>query len=931
MSTFLAQTATDILEKHPELKDISIILPSRRAAVFLRKELAQQITKPVWSPSITTIEDFLLQNLQLEKADQATLIFRLYQSYMEVASEPKENFAEFSQWAHLLLADFTEIDRYLVDAPQLFAYLADVERIRKWDLKGGEMTEMVKRYLKTWELLPHLYRHFYQSLLAEKRVYQGMAYREMATRMDELVSGFKSKGGKFLFIGFNALNAAEEKILTSLYREGLAKFYWDVDDYYFEDTDQEAGNFLRAGKLVRELIEKDDFRWRHNTLATLPKKIKIINAAGNHVQALAAHQAVADFKEQQLEEVAVVLADENLLPVFLNNIPKSLEGLNVTMGLPLKSTPVAGFFTLILEMFQAQESSGRKSGNGHPAFHHQQWDDLLGHSLFKLWSGDALAVEELRRTLRKRNWIYLAVQDLAGWHPEVFGPEMLRFFEGAGKGDLPGFWNRLAHLTDDLHQKNNRKDALLQSLFSFYQLFNRLSDLMATYDFVTDLKTAVRFYRDLISLETLDLKGDPLSGLQVMGMLETRTLDFRNLVITSLNEDVLPKGRSENSLIPFDIKQEFGLPTYFEKDAVFAYHFYRLLQRAENVALIYNGATEGLRSGEPSRFIRQLEYELPKVHTITRSNYNFDVHIAAADEQIIKTPAVMQRLREMASRGFSPTSLTDYINDPVEFYKKRVLNLQEFDEVEEVAGYDTQGNVIHELLEKFYSKGPMVAKPVLKPDDAVFEQSEQEIREQVVELLRGQGLRHLDTGKNLMIREILTGMMVNFLKKEKEELQVINKAGHVCSLLALEEKLAAEVVLSDGTIVKLKGTVDRVDRVGDNIRIIDYKTGFVDPSKLKVKEMNDLKQPLDYNKSLQLMTYSWLYLQNHNGHAEVFPGIISLRNSGSWIMPLSYQRNEAISREVVMEFEEFLKTVFEEIFDQSIPLSKKLLTLQSDE
>ena len=908
--------------------------------MFLKKELSKQIIRPVFSPGITTIEDFMLQTLGWQQADQPTLIFKLYDSYRAVAPDPKENFSDFSQWAHLLLADFNELDRYRANARQVFDYLADVERIKKWDLDPEkEMSELVQNYLRIWRLLPDVYTHYTEKLKKDKLVYQGLAYREMADTVASHIDELRERYGKFLFVGFNALNTSEEEILRTLYHERLADFYWDVDEYYFNDNDQEAGNFLRQSKLVQELIDKEDFRWMHNSLSEVPKNIEIINVSGSQQQATAANAAVLRLKEKQLEDVAVVLADEEMLMPFLNNLADEVSTLNVTMGLPLSNTPVAGLFQLLLEMFQEFESSGRKDKEGNPAFHFQKWDDLLGHPLFKRWVGIDVNTESLRYYMRKQNRIFVSAAEMRRQSEDKLSEEFVGFFAKEHRS-LSLIFSTLANLAERLHEIRPEKSSLLQSLFGFYKLFNRLALLMEEYPYVEDIKTALRFYKDLLKSETLDLYGEPLSGLQVMGVLETRTLDFKNIVMTSLNEDVLPKGRSENSLIPFDIKREFGLPTYLDKDAVFAYHFYRLLQRAENITLIYNGVSEGLGSGEPSRFIKQLEYELPKANrkvSFEKLNPTFEVKIEEKDgTDIMKTPAVMERLSEMADKGFSASALIDYINDPVEFYKKRVLDLKEADEVEEVAGYDKQGNVVHNILERLYSlmeNGKIVkCKNVLNVHDAVFDLSEAEVRELVVDELRNEAkLADLDVGKNLLIREILVGMLSNFLRKEKEELKKLEAGNEVMSLEGLEMELKTEIKLTNGQQVKFKGYIDRVDRIGDTVRVIDYKTGFVKDGALGLKDMDQLRQPQEKNKSLQLLMYAYLFLENHPEREALEAGIISLRNVQKWPMPFKMNGQNLINREIINDFKAFLHTLMEEIFDPSIPFSKKLLTLESDE
>ncbi len=421
-----------------------------------------------------------------------------------------------------------------------------------------------------------------------------------------------------------------------------------------------------------------------------------------------------------------------------------------------------------------------------------------------------------------------------------------------------------------------------------------------------------------------------------MGMLETRTLDFKKLVVTSVNEDVLPKGRSENSLIPFEIRREFGLPTYLDKDAVFAYHFYRLLQRAEDITLIYNGTTEGLNSGEASRFIKQLEFELRARNSLVKIeqlNWNFKI-TQAPQEVIEKSASVMKDMFNMAERGISPTALIDYVNDQPEFYRKRVLRLSEADEIEEVAGYDTQGNVVHQILEDYYKPvlEDELGEKVLDPEMPCFSLGRKEITSMVEQELIGKsGLRSFDAGKNLIIREILSGMIQRFLKTEKEELKSLQSESKQLQLEGLEKNYSASLKLDSGLEVRIHGNIDRVDRVNGQIRIIDYKTGAVDKGKLGVKDWADLRQPKDGNKSLQLMVYAWLYMKNNPGTTELQAGIISLRNTSKWVMWLKYFSSDVITREVVDEFEKFLKGVVEEIFNPKFSFEKNPVSLQSDD
>lgn len=935
MSVFLAKVAQSLIDEYPDPGKLAIVLPSRRSSVFLKEELSQLISKPVWSPHITTSEDFVMTELGWEQADQPTLIFKLYEAYSKVVKEPRESFAEFSHWAQLLLADFNEIDRYLVDYRQLFAYLADVERIRRWDLQGGEPTEMIAAYLRLWESLPGVYEEFTETLRREKRAYQGMAYREVTGMLDQLGERVNSRFDKLIFVGFNALNTAEKRIFRHLHQEGLASFFWDVDSYYFNDPNQEAGLFLRKDDLVKELLEKGEFNWVSDDLTRTARRIKLIGANGDHQQAVVANKLLEESEQEDQQEIALVLAEEKLLPAFLNNLSANIGSLNITMGLPLAESSMAGFFQLLVNMLRDQEQHRRRD-HGKPAFHHRYWSDLLANNLMPLWSQNPEKIKSAQIEMVRRNRIYLSADQLEELQPGVLGEEIVSFFNSIADADMSRAWTMLAALAWDLYQKSEGRLNLPQPFYGFYKIFNRLADLMKEYPYVSDWQTAVRFYRELISSESLDLKGDPLSGVQVMGMLETRTLDFRKLIITSLNEDVLPKGRSENSLIPFEIRKEFGLPTYLDKDAVFAYHFYRLLQRAEDVTLIYNSATQGLHTGEPSRFIRQLEFELrdrnPQAE-IEELSWNFAV-TQGQEASIKKSPGVVEDLKAMAVKGISPTALIDYINDQTEFYRKRVLKLRDTEEVEEVAGYDTQGNVVHQTLEDYYrslEESPSGSR-FLDPQLEVYGQTRQQITDEVERRLADEsGHSDFSTGKNLIIRETLVGMIQRFLKAEKAELIRLAESGKRVELLGLEENYSSELRLSNGMRVRLHGNIDRIDRVGGQVRIVDYKTGAVEDRSLKIDEWENLRQPKEANKSLQLMMYAWLYMRNHPEVEEVQAGIISLRKTSQWLMPLKVMKTDTVNLTMLADFEAFLKELLEEIFDPGLPFEKNPVTLQSDE
>lgn len=928
MIPFLRKVAQEIVKEQKSFSKIAIILPSRRAAVFLKKEISKLIEGPVFAPHITTSEDFLMETIGWEQESNPSLIFKLFEAYSNLDIESKDSFSDFNKWAQTLLGDFNEIDRYLVSPDEIFSYLADVKRIESWDLSPGESTDsqLISDYLKFWEKLPQFYANFKEILLEEGKVYQGLAYREMAENISDYLPKLKSDYNSFYFIGFSALNKAEEQILRKLYEEGLAKFYWDIDKYYFDDEVHEAGKFLRDSKLIQRLRENEDFNGFENLLATESKNIIVKSVAGDTLQAIAANATVLEYQKEELEDVAVVMADENLLTPFVNNIAEEIAALNITMGLPAKFAPLGGLFSLLWDMHISHEINGRFDSKGRAAFHYQKWDDLFSHPVLKVLEKENGDFEKLRNEIRKQNQIFVSFSEIGEWLKFEFKLDLKALFESYK--EKPGeFCQTIAKFIEDLKPSFEGSADKLGIAYGFFKLFEELASLFKRYDYVLDLKTAHQFYRDLLSSETIDLQGEPLSGLQVMGMLETRTLDFKNIILTTVNEDVLPQGRSQNSLIPFDIKFQFGLPTFLDKDGIYAYHFYRLIQRAENITIIYNGQNKGLGGGEPSRFINQIEYELskqnPKINFVKKGISN----VLKVDEEklisIEKTADIQERLKDLAESGLSATALIDYINDPLKFYYRRVLGIKEKEDLEEVIAYNTQGTILHEILQDYYSvDGKPI--PTLSPDLAVFSKGKTELREDVVRKLKEFGLKNIHQGKNLLVRETLTGMLDNFLKKEKSILE----EGTRVELKSLEEKLEVVIELENGQRVKLKGIADRIDRANGEIRVLDYKSGSVDSKHLKFNKWEDLKQPEEKNKSFQLMMYAWLYMEKHNQLEEIAAGIISLRKVKEWPMNLMYQKSKIINRENLTDFRIILTELLAEIFDYQTPFKEKNLYLE---
>ncbi len=928
MQKFLTSAAQFILKTDKVIHQTTVVMPSRRAAVFFRQALSEQSDTIILAPKILSIEDLCLELSGLETASQAHLFFKLFEAYQDSIATA-EPFEEFNKWGRLLLQDFNEIDRHLVDPDSIFNYLGDLKRIENWGLELGEADAMAKDYLALWPKLALVYKAYRAKLLEEGLAYQGLAYREFYQVIAQKRQTLKDHYGHFFFLGFNALNKAEEEGFKILFEEGIADFFWDVDQYYFNNEKHEAGLFLRKSPLFKSLKKAGKLYGLHSKLKEGKRQVKSIAVSGKNLQAYIANQELGSLPVQEQSNAALVLADEDLLSGILNNLHPKIQSFNLSMGLSLKHSPLAGFFELLIDFALEAERSNRKDRAGKQRFSHKRWNALLSHFVLKrLPSPQVKQLEAKRLSLIQENALFRSLDELD--LGESLHPLSNDLF--SGKLSPAEFFDKLAQFSLDFHQEVDQEKYLNETLYGFYQAFRQLAALLKEYPYIESFEHCLSFYRELLSDLSMDLKGEPLSGLQVMGMLETRLLDFEKLVICSMNEGVLPKGRSENSLLPFDVKRKFGLPTYLEKDAVYAYHFYRLLHNAQEVTLLYSTSDSGMGQLEPSRFIRQLNLEWPhsnpKVSLEELNATGTATSLSLSTEEVEKSPAIMARLQEMAQNGFSPTALIQYLKDPLAFYYERVLGLKPEDEIQEELELPLQGTALHHCLEKYYSipdpKEPGKRIP-RSPDaeDPIFSKSLNEykadLRIELENLLPG---AEIDHGPNYLILETMAQMLQSFMQKEKSSLATKKD----WSVIATEGDLQAEIELDQGLLVKLKGQADRIDREGSVIKILDYKSGGKDKGAYTISgkggdfEMEDfIKKPY----ALQLPLYAFMYASETNPGHEVEAAILSLRKPSLNPIAMNLAGFRSLNQENRSSIGQVLKEILGELFDPNRPFQKR--------
>ncbi|WP_152285954.1 PD-(D/E)XK nuclease family protein [Flavicella marina] len=907
MKTFLSEVVSEILKTNVALVDTTIVLPSERAGVFLKEALKKQIDTTTFLPKIISVETFIESVSKVQSIDAVSLLFEFYNIYVSTTNKEIEPFDNFSQWASVVLQDFNEVDRHLVDSESLFHYLSDIKRIENWNVGSIEdASDLVNNHIHFMEEIGLYYRQFYTYLLSKGKGYQGLQYREAVKNIDSFLNDNGDK--KFVLVGFNALNKAEESIFQKMLDQGNSSIYWDSDAYYF-NSNKVAGSFQRKYNTKWNYFQQNPFNLIQDNFSK-PKTITEIAASKNVTQIKGVGELLSTLDSN--ENVALVLADESLLSLTLSSLPTNVDRLNITMGYLLKDMPVSGFFEVLFELYLNQQKLGKIQEN---KFYYKDVFRVLEHPyLAKLFSIEEISV--LKKNLVQNNEVFVELTTIVTFTKNFTSSiELVTLFEMTQ--DVTLFIENCLRLIE--LQKNNLEGFEKECLYRFFNLFNQLKTLNGSYGHIKSIKTLKSIYKQLIATEKLSFQGEPLSGLQLMGMLETRVLDFETVIISSVNEGILPAGKNENSFIPFDVKREYGLPTYQEKDAIFSYHFYRLLQRAKNVYLFYNSETDEYGAGEKSRFITQLEVDgipvqkksiAPKVTTQTE-----------VDIFIEKTPAVIDELKKIAKKGLSPSALAKYIEDPIRYYKRYVLKIKELEEVEETVAANTMGTIIHEVLENFYK--PYIGQ-FLKVDDVKLMKSKIE-KETIAAYRKHYKNGAILYGKNKLIFEVSKDFIQKFLNSELE----ILKNGSTLKILGTETDLETTLEIEGLNFpIKIRGSIDRIDKLDGVLRIIDYKTGKVEAGQLKVSEFDLIPTDYKYTKAMQVMLYAYLYTQNNstNFDAEMESGIFSFKNRKAGFLKLNFaakgKPDTNITKEKIEEFMEVIQELINEIFNQSLPFKE---------
>lgn len=916
MTSFIGKLSETLLEDFgAELGEICVVFPSRRACVFFKDHLSKQLDRPTWAPGVFAIEDFIKEIHPRTLLDQVSLTFELYPIYQ--TQFPDEAFDKFYSWGTMLIGDFEEVDLHMVDAQQLFRNLFELKAIdttiEAWLNEDGKPTDFQARYLRFWECMADFYERLRTKLDQRGMASQGMALREIAEAFQKEVPSLP--WSHIVFAGFNALAPAEEAMVKALVDQGMATCYWDLDSYYIEDAHQEAGTYFRG---LRERWKTDRVNWMENGLSEEAKRITLTGVPQRVGQAKVAGLKLAEIlaSEAAPETTAVVLPDENLLFPLLHSLPEGFDKVNVTMGYPLRNTPL---YSLVEVIIQLHENADRlRPDRPSSIYYYRDVANILRHPYVKsILRGEA---RDLLKEIEMENLVYIA-------------PKYFTKFETEEPGHLLAFifqpWESTAQVVSyflelylrlrsaiEANSRSNTPSVEGEYLYHFYTITLKLRDKLDTYTLDFDLKIFRRLYKDVLQTGSIPFSGEPLQGLQVMGMLETRVLDFERIIVLSVNEGVIPAKPNHSSFIPYSLRKEFGLPTHEDKDAVYAYNFYRLLQRAQDITLIYNTENDTFGSGEKSRFIAQLETELPMRNPKAEIRHEMMTFPLAQEEvlsiEVPKTKELLEQLKEYGvETGFSPSALSTYLNCPLQFYYRNLLKLYEKDEPEESMEANTFGQVVHGTLETLYE--PFVGKTVQRKDVEAFGKSlDDVIQAEFKEVTRTE---NYEFGRNRLLLGVIRNLVENLLEIDAESAPF--------KVLGLElelETILPTINMPEG--VKLRGYIDRVDELEGLTRIIDYKTGKV--SRVDLKGFEEIRDGAKKREPFQLSTYAYLYLRNQEDPGEVGAGIFFLRNlsEGLQLLKTGPTKASILDLELLLDFESEIVALIDEIYDPELPIAQ---------
>ena len=940
MQTFLQLVAQDLYQKiGNDLSRVAIVFPNKRASLFFNEYLAMQSDRPIWSPAYVSISELFRQLSPWKSGDPIRLVCELYKVFRE-ETRSEETLDDFYFWGELLISDFDDVDKNLVDADRLFSNLQDLKNIMDdYDFLDSEQEEAIRqffqnfsierrtqlkeKFISLWDKLGDIYHHYRHNLAELGIAYEGMMYRYV---MEELQPD-KLKYEHYVFVGFNVLNKVETKFFERLREAGKALFYWDYDIFYTrlprENTPpytHEAGEFiLRNLKIFPNELPEAVF----DTLRK-PKNVRFISAPTENAQARYLPEWIRSVTKRDLPETpvkekenAVVLCNEALLLPVLHSIPSEVKNVNITMGFPLAQTPVYSFVSALIEL----QTTGYRRDTGR--YQYEAVQSVLKHPYTRQLSTSA---EGLEKQLTRDNRFFPLPSELKQdtFLEQIFTPK-------TGISALCQYLTEMLREVAVLYRKEQETDDIFnqlyrESLFKSYTLINRLLNLIDNGELNIQIETLRRLLCRLLATSNIPFHGEPAIGMQVMGVLETRNLDFRNLIMLSLNEGQLPKAGGDSSFIPYNLRKAFGMTTIEHKNAVYAYYFYRLIQRAENVTLLYNTASEGLNRGEMSRFMLQFLVESP--HTISREYLEAGQSPQSGREiSVEKTPEIITRMYERYDVNrhprslFSPSALNTYLDCRLKFYYRYVAGLKAPDEVSAEIDSALFGTIFHRAAELVYKDLTANGKEIRKDDLEQVLSNDIKLQNYVDTAFKEEFFHVALTekpeynGTQLINAKVITSYLRQLLRNDLQYAPFFMEG--------MEKKVTEiiEIETPQGKLaLNIGGTIDRIDSKDDTLRIVDYKTGGSPKTPENIKQ---LFTPADGRPNYIFQTFLYASIMCRKQSLKVAPSLLYIHRAASETYSPVIEMGEGRQPKIPVnnfafyedEFRERLQTLLQEIYN----------------
>lgn len=954
METFLQLVAQDLYKKTGnDLSRTVVVFPNKRASLFFNEQLAAQSDRPLWSPTYVSISDLFRQLSPWKAGDPIRLVCELYRVFRE-ETKSEETLDDFYFWGELLISDFDDVDKNLVDADRLFGNLQDLKNImdipdylsqeqeeaiqeffRNFSIE--KRTELKEKFISLWDKLGDIYRHYRKRLAELGIAYEGMMYRQV---MEELNTQ-RLDYDRYVFVGFNVLNRVEQAFFLRLQEAGKAWFYWDYDVFYTRRPSEanppykhEAGEFiLRNLKLFPNQLPESCLN-----VMSRPKQIRFLSAPTENAQARFLPQWMKGLKlpkGAQQKENAVVLCNEAMLVPVLHTLPEEVKDVNITMGFPLAQTPVYSYINALTEL----QTDGYRADSGRYVY--EAVMAVLKHPYVRQLSAEA---EKLERRLTKDNRFYPLPSELKAdaFLEQVFTPQN-------GQKALCTWLTERIKDVSVLYRNEPEEEGkdifgqlYRESLFKSYTLVNRLLNLLETGE-LEGVRTGTlkRLMNRLLTAANIPFHGEPAIGMQVMGVLETRNLDFKNLIVLSLNEGQLPKAGGESSFIPYNLRKAFGMTTIEHKNAVYAYYFYRLMQRAENVTLMYNTSTDGLNRGEMSRFMLQFLVEWP--HEIRREY--LEAGQSPQAERTIRVEKTEEMVERMCQRYnvekhpkafFSPSALNTYLDCRLRFYYRYVAGLKLPEEVTAEIDSALFGTIFHRSAELVYTELTEHGKEIRKEDLERLLKNEVKLQGYVDRAFKEEFFHVPEeeqpeyNGTQLIHARVIASYLRQLLRND------LNYASFSMEGMEQEVKEVTEIDTPAGKLkIQIGGTIDRMDSKDDTLRIVDYKTGGAPKTPENIAQLftpaegrpNYIFQTFLYaailcRKQAKKVAPALLYI--HRAAQDTYSPVIEM---GAARQPKQPVNNFSFYED---EFRERLQQLLEEIFSLHTPFDQTEQTRQCE-